>query len=254
MRKMNKLSVVIITKNEERNIADCLETVKWADEIVIVDSLSTDRTVEIAKKYTDKIFLRQFTNYGDQKNFGTEQASNLWILSIDADERISLLLKNEILNAIKQTDYDGYWIPLLDYMFGKKIEHGGWYPQYHLRLYKKDKGKWVREVHEFVTVNGKVGHLKNPLLHFSHLTISNFIQKLDRYTTMEAKNLFAQQKKTNVFNIICLPLVVFIYKFFYRLGFIDGIHGLFLTVSLAYYHFAKHTKLWELWFKNHANK
>lgn len=251
---MSKISVVIITKNEEKNIVNCLETVKWADEIIIVDSFSTDRTVEIAKKYTDKIFLRQFTNYSEQKNFGTKHASNIWILSIDADERVSSELKEEICQAISCGCSDGYWIPHLDYMFGKKIKHGGWYLQYHLRLYRKDKGKWIRTVHEFVTVNGKVGYLKNPLLHFSHLTISNFIQKLDRYTTMETEDLFAQKKKTNIFNIICLPLIIFIYKYFCRLGFIDGIHGLFLAVSLAYYHFAKHTKLWELWFKNHANK
>jgi glycosyltransferase involved in cell wall biosynthesis len=251
---MSKLSVVIITKNEERNIADCLATVEWADEIIIVDSFSTDRTVEIAKKYTDKIFQRQFTNYSDQKNFGAAQASNPWILSIDADERVSSELKEEICQVITKGSSDGYLIPRLDYMFGKKIKYGGWYPQYHLRLYKKDKGKWVRAVHEFVTVDGKIEYLKNPLLHFSHLTISNFIQKLDRYTSMEAENLFLQQKKTNIFNIIFLPLIVFIYKYLFCLGFLDGVHGLFLAVSLAYYHFAKHTKLWELWFKNHANK
>jgi|UniRef100_A0A7V3RFR5 glycosyltransferase involved in cell wall biosynthesis len=251
---MSKLSVVIITKNEERNIADCLATVEWADEIIIVDSFSTDRTVEIAKKYTDKIFQRQFTNYSDQKNFGAAQASNPWILSIDADERVSSELKEEICQVITKGSSDGYLIPCLDYMFGKKIKYGGWYPQYHLRLYKKDKGKWVRAVHEFVTVDGKIEYLKNPLLHFSHLTISNFIQKLDRYTSMEAENLFLQQKKTNIFNIIFLPLIVFIYKYLFCLGFLDGVHGLFLAVSLAYYHFAKHTKLWELWFKNHANK
>ena len=246
---MCKVSVVIITKNEEQNISECLESVEWADEIILVDSLSTDRTVEIAKKYTDKIFVRSFTNYSDQRNFADHRASHSWILAIDADERVTPKLRVEIEQAIKQSGYNGYWIPCLDYMFGKLIRHGGWYPQYHLRLYRKATAKWVGAVHEKVVIDGEVGYLKNPLLHYSHLTISNFIQKLDRYTSLEAEQLYAQDKRPNIIKILFWPLVVFVYKYFYRLGFFDGVHGLVLAVSLAYYHFVKHAKLWEKWYK-----
>lgn len=246
---MERLSVVIITKDEEQNIEACLESVKWADEIVIVDSLSTDKTVEISRKYTDKVFLRAFTTYDEQRNFGNQQASCPWILALDADERVTPALKEEIQRAIREGTRDGYWIPRLDYMFGKMVRHGGWYPQYHLRLYRKDAAKWVGAVHEKVVLNGKVGYLKNPLLHYSHLTISNFIQKLDRYTSLEAEQLYAQGKRTNILKMFFWPLVVFAYKYFYRLGFLDGIHGLVLATSLAYYHFVKHAKLWEKWYK-----
>jgi len=246
---MAKLSVVIITKNEEKNIQACLETVKWADEIVIVDSLSTDKTIEIAKRYTNKIFTRLFTNYSDQRNFADRQASHRWILAMDADERVTPELKAEIEQAVEQSNHNGYWIPCLDYMFGKLIRHGGWYPQYHLRLYRKDAAKWVGTVHEKIILSGEAGYLKNPLLHYSHLTISNFIQKLDRYTSLEVEHLYAQGERTNVLKMLFWPLIVFIYKYFYRLGFLDGVHGLVLASSLAYYHFIKHAKLWEKWYK-----
>lgn len=243
-----KISVVIITKNEEENIVACLETVKWADEIIIVDSLSTDRTVELAKNYTDKVFSRPFKNYADQKNFAGQQASQPWILSIDADERVLDELKKEIIGIVKQDKIDGCRIPRLDYMFGKIIKYGGWYFQPHIRLFKTDKAQWFGEVHESVIVNGKVGSLKNPLLHYSHLTISHFVQKLDCYTTIEANANHQKGIKPNIFNILFIPWVVFLYKYFYKLGFLDGIHGLVLATSLAYYHFIKQTKLWELYY------
>ncbi len=246
-----KISVTIITKNEEENIVDCLETVKWADEIIIVDSFSRDRTVALAKNYTNKIVVHPFENYADQKNFAVQQASNPWILSIDADERVSDELKEEIVQIVNSNLADGYWIPRLDYMFGKIIKHGGWYFQPHIRLFKSDKAQWFSEVHETVIVNGRVGLLKNPLLHYSHLTISHFIQKLDAYTTIEAKAQCQKGIKSNVFKIIFLPGIVFLYKYLYKLGFLDGIHGLVLAVSLAYYHFIKQTKIWEL---NYINK
>lgn len=251
---MLRVSVVIITKNEESNINDCLESVKWADEIVVVDSLSTDRTIEIAKKYTGKIFVKPFKNYSDQRNFANQQASCPWILAIDADERVTANLKAEIRQVLKQDTCVGYWIPCLDYMFGKLIRHGGWYPQYHLRLYRKDIAEWVGVVHEKIVVDGKVGYLKNPLLHYAHLMISNFIQKLDQYTSQEAEYLYVQGKRTNTQKILFWPLVVFVHKYFFRLGFLDGIHGLVLSISLAYYHFVKHAKLWEKCYKSQITR
>lgn len=242
---MSKISVVIITKNEEKNIKSCLESVKWADEIIIVDSFSTDKTIEIAKKYTPKIFVRSFKDYSDQRNYANQQASEPWILTVDADERVTDDLRKEILEAINNVKYDAYWIPCLDYMFGKFIKHGGWYPQYHIRLYKKDKTKWVGKVHEKPYVEGKIGYLKNPILHYSHLKISDFLKKLNRYTSIEAQELYNAGYKPNLLRLIFWPVIVFVYKYVCKLGFLDGIHGLVLAVSLAYYHFMRYAKLWE---------
>jgi glycosyltransferase involved in cell wall biosynthesis len=252
---MSKLSVVIITKNEEKNIRACLETIEWADELIIVDSFSEDKTVEIGKKFTDKIFLKKFINYSEQRNFADEKASNYWILALDADERITKELRGEIIKLINndKSYYDGYYISTLDYMFGKFIKHGGWYPQYHIRLYKKEKAKWKNTVHEIPYIQGKISYLKNPILHFSHLKISNFIKKLNHYTSIEAKELYEIGYKPNLFRLIFWPFIVFAYKYIYKLGFLDGIHGIVLSSSLAYYHFARYAKTWELWFKKEHN-
>lgn len=241
-----KLSVVIITKNEERNIRECLETVNWADEIIVVDSFSTDNTVEIARGYTDKVFQRAFTNYADQRNFAASLASCPWILVVDADERVTPDLKAEIQQVLSDNSFSGYRIPHLDYIFGKPIRHGGWYPQYHVRLYRKDMGRWEGEVHEKVILEGKVGCLRNPLIHYSHLRIANFLHKLNQYTSVEADYLYRRGQRTNILKLIFWPPVVFVYKYFYRLGFLDGFHGLVLAVLLACYHFVKHAKLLEL--------
>ncbi len=241
-----KISVVIITKNEENNIVPCLETVMWADEIVIVDSLSTDRTVELAKKYTNRIFLKPFSNYADQKNYATQKASYEWILNIDADERITDELRVEILKNITQTGVYAFWIPCLDYMFGRPILHGGWYPQQHLRLFNKEYCQWTKSVHETLDVDGKIGSLKNPILHFSHHTMSHFILKLDHYTTMEAESMVRIKRPIRPLALFVMPLIVFLYKYIYQLGFLDGRHGLFLAVSLSYYHFVKYSKFIEL--------
>ena len=252
---MTKLSVTIITKNEEKNMQACLTSVAWVDEIIIVDSFSEDRTVEIVRKFTDKIFLKKFTNYSEQRNFADEKTSNPWILALDADERVTTELKEEIIKLINddQSRHDGYNIPRLDYMFGKSIKHGGWYPQYHVRLYKKKKTRWKNKVHEKAYVQGEIGYFKNPILHFSHLKISNFIKKLDQYTSIEAEELYKEGYKPNLFRLIFWPFIVFVYKYIYKLGFLDGIHGIVLSTSLAYYHFAKYAKTWELWFKKEHN-
>jgi len=251
---MSKISITIITKNEEKNIHACLKSVAWADEIIIVDSLSTDSTIEIARQYTDKIFLKAFINYRDQRTFADRKASNPWILALDADERITKELKKEILeNAIIESKYNAYWIPRLDYMFGKYIKHGGWYPQYHIRLYKRGKAKWIGNVHEKIYTQEKVGYFKNPIMHFSHLKIFYFIEKLNSYTSIEAKELYDKGYKPNLFRLIFWPFIVFVYKYIYKLGFLDGIHGIVLSSSLAYYHFVKYAKTWELWFKKENN-
>jgi len=247
----NGVSVVIITKNEEANIEDCLELVKWANEIVVVDSYSTDKTVDICRMYTNKVFLREFDGYGTQRNFAAEQAVGPWIFVVDADERVPRELRDEILAVVSDESHGcvAFLIPTLDYMFGKMIRHGGWYPQYHVRLYKKGHASWKGTVHEKLEVVGKIGYLKTPILHYSHHTISGFVQKMDRYTSLEAEDLWKQGKRASILRMLGWPILVFCYKYFLKLGFLDGVHGLVLAVSLAYYHFLKHAKLWEMDFK-----
>jgi glycosyltransferase involved in cell wall biosynthesis len=239
------LAVVVITKNEEHNIRQCLESVRWAEERIVVDSESTDRTVAIARECSARIFTRPFTDYADQRNFGDRQASCPWVLALDADERVPPGLKAEIAEALARDGANGYWIPTLDYMFGRAVRHGGWYPQRHLRLYRKSAGQWRGKAHEEMVLDGRAGYLANPLLHFSHLTISHFVQKLDRYTSIEGRTLHAQGKGRAVLNMLFWPPVVFVYKYIYRAGFMDGVRGLVLAVSLSYYWFIKYAKLWE---------
>lgn len=186
----NKLSVVILTLNEERNLPECLESVKWADEIVIVDSFSTDRTLEIAKKYRCRIFRKEFVGFGRLKNFGISKTSNKWVLNIDADERVTESLRGEIRNVLEDPEFDGYYFPRKSYMGKKWLKHAGQYPSYQLRLFRKDKGRFGDSVvHERVRITGKAGYMKNDLIHYNFTSWSEFIEKMNFLTSVEAKEL-----------------------------------------------------------------
>ena len=196
-----KLSVVIITYNEEANIRACLESVKWVDEVVILDNYSTDRTIEIAGKYTDKIFMRRWDGYGSQKNRAIEKATNNWILALDADERVTPELADEIQDLFRKGDppMDGYELPYKVYFGNKWIRHGGWYPEYHLRLFRKDKGGFEeRPVHEKVRISGRVGRLNHYIEHYTYRSISDFIQRMDRYSTLSAETYFKAVSYTHL--------------------------------------------------------
>lgn len=188
---MTTISAVIVAFNEEANIKACLESVKWTDEIILVDSFSTDKTVEIAKQYSAKIFQKKWKGFAADKDFGVTKAASEWIVLIDADERITEKLKEEIKEKLnKVSEYDGYFIPRKNYFSGKWIKHCGWYPNYMLRLFKKDKGRHdKREVHERVVVEGKVGYLKELLEHYSYKSVSDYRQRFDRYTSLEAQEM-----------------------------------------------------------------
>ncbi|MEM2983266.1 MAG: glycosyltransferase family 2 protein, partial [Candidatus Bathyarchaeia archaeon] len=166
--KAGKISTCIITYNEEENIRGCIESALWTDEIVVVDSGSTDRTVEIAGSYTDRIFIKDWEGFTGQKNFATNQCSCPWILSLDADERVSPPLREEIEGLFedgKEPESEGFYIPRHTYYLGRWINHGGWYPDHQLRLFKRDKGRWEGEgIHERVVISGKKGYLKGDIL------------------------------------------------------------------------------------------
>ena len=184
---INKLTSILITKNEEANIKRCLASIKdISDEIIIVDSGSTDKTLQIAKSFNAKIINKGFDNFASQRNFALSKAENDWVLSLDADEEISQELREEISKAIEAEEFDGYLIPRKNIIFGKEIKHTRWSPDKHIWLFKKSKSKFINSIHEEVAVDGHVGELKNPKIHYSHKNIHEFIKKINLYTDLEA--------------------------------------------------------------------
>jgi glycosyltransferase involved in cell wall biosynthesis len=249
---MERLSVTIITCNEEKNIRDCLESVKWADEIIVIDSNSKDKTVEICREYTEKVFVEEWHGFGLQKNLCIEKADCKWILNLDADERIPSGLKEEIVNLLKRNDtYDGYYIARKNF-FGKKwIKYGGWYPDYNLRLFKKEKGRFnERGVHEKVELKGKAGYLENHLEHYTYRDTGDFFERMNRYSTLSAKELYKGQKRASLFNIALRPPFTFFKMYILKRGFLDGYSGFLLALLYSFYTFGKYVKLKE--FSDHA--
>ncbi len=245
-----KLSVTVITLNEEKDLPRALESVKKiADEIVLVDSGSTDKTVEIAKKFGAKVFERKFDNYANQKNFAAEKASGGWILSIDADEEITPELRNEIQLVISHRPLGiaAYSIPRKNIIFGKFIKFTRWQPELdrHIWLWRKDKGKWVGEVHEELRVDGRVGKLKNYKVHHQHETVAEFIEMMNRYSELDAGERVGRGVKFSYLRFLFDPLYNFLVRYIYRLGFLDGWRGFVLSYLMAVYHLELWIKVWE---------
>lgn len=238
------ISAIIIAKDEEKYIRMCLESVKWVDEIIVVDDYSTDKTVDIAKEYTDKIFGRRLDDFSDQRNFAIEKAHGEWILSLDADEVVSEKLADEIKTMSDDTldKYNGFYIPIKHYFFGKEIKYGEWWPSYKKRLFKKGRGRWERPIHEELVVEGRAGYLKGHLQHYAYKNISEFINKTNIYTSMEVEK---GNVSSNVFKILLAPPKVFIYRYILRQGFRDGTYGLIVALLMSFYAFINHAKTWE---------
>ncbi len=239
-----KLSVTVITLNEEEHLSKCLESVKdLADEIIVVDSGSTDRTVHIAKEFGAAIFERKFDNYANQKNFAAEKASGEWILSIDADEELSPELQNEtraVLNNHLSTAV-AFSIPRKNIIFGKFIKYTRWQPELdrHVWLWKKGAGEWRGEVHEELEIKGKVGKLKNPKIHNQYETVSEFLEMMNKYSNLETKRKFSYLR------FFWDPIYNFLVRYFYRLGFLDGWRGFVLSYLMAIYQLEVWIKVWE---------
>lgn len=252
-----KLSVIIITKNEEENIEECLKHIApLAEEIIIVDSYSTDKTVEIAKKFTNKIFQGRFNNYKEKREFALSKASSDWILFLDADERITPLLGKEIQEAIKSQLFDGYLIPFKDIFLGKWLKHGGW-SGYLPRLAKRSKASIQNEVHERLVINGRVGKLSNRIIHYSDPSLHYRVFKTNNYTTLQAVE-YEKNHNENQFQIILkiifLPFIQLIKTYFFQCGFLDGMPGLIRAIMLSYTTFLLHAKRWELRFAKPMKK
>ncbi len=245
---MKKISVVVITKNEEKNIRRCLESVKWVDEIIIVDSQSEDDTIKIAEEYDAKIYSPLWRGYGPAKQEGVKHSSHDWILSIDADEEVSTTLANEIKAVLSQTDIaDGYLIPRKTNFMGRWINHSNWYPDYVLRLFDKTKGGFNSNVvHEAVEVSGQKEYLKSDLLHYSYPTLDEYFRKFNIYTRMGAEDLLAKGKKAGFFTIFIKPVASFIKHYVLKKGFLDGIEGFLISFLSAIAVMVKYAKLREL--------
>jgi len=245
---MISISVVIITFNEERNLARCLDSVKTiADEIIIVDSFSTDSTKIIAKGYNAKVIEQAFLGYGEQKNFATAQASNNWILSLDADEALTPELQKSILEIKKSPAYDVFQMPRLTNYCGKWIKHCGWYPDRQTRLYDRTKGRWEeKRVHEYWRLddaNGKKGLLRGDLLHYSFATITEHLKKIEKYTELAAVAAVENGKRSSLLKIWLSPKWHFFTEYIIKLGFLDGFNGFVICRLSAYAAFVKYAKI-----------
>ncbi len=248
---MKKLSAVVSAYNEENRIEKCLASLKFADEIILVDNSSTDGTAEIAEKYTSKIFSQKNNPSAIDllKNLGFEKATNEWILSVDADEEISGELSEEIQGKLKENISDGingFWIPRRNFIFGKWIEHSGWYPDLQLRLFRKGKGKFIKKhVHEPIMLEGRSDELKEPIIHRNYNSVDQFIKKTFTYAPNEAEEIIRKGYKFSYFDAIGFPLKEFLSRFFARKGYKDGMHGLVLSIFMALYHFLIFAYIWE---------
>jgi glycosyltransferase involved in cell wall biosynthesis len=239
-----KITATIITQNEERNIARAIESLRCCDEIVVLDSGSADRTVELAEKLGARTIESPWRGYAGQKNWAAEQAANDWILSLDADEALSEALEGEIWSLKKSgPKYDAYTMPRLAQYLGKWILHCGWYPDRKVRLYDRRKAKWVGSfVHESVQVEGRIGHLETNLLHFTCDSLSEHLKTMDRYTTLAAEELVSHKTKIGLRHLIVDPMWTFVRTYFFQRGFLDGTEGLTIAYMAALYAFLKYAK------------
>lgn len=241
------LSVVVITKNEARNIEDCLKSVLWADEIVVVDDFSSDNTVNTAKKYTDKIYQRKMDIEGVHRNWAYSKGINEWILSLDADEMATEGLKNEIEEIIKGTEYNGFSIPLRNYIGKYWIQHGGWYPAEKLRLFKKDKFRYEEvEVHPRAFLEGKCGHLKQDIIHKGYPDFSHFLDSINRQSSLEAKKWVIDKRPMSFCRAIRKSIDRFIKGFVFKAGYKDGFIGFMVAFFGGLYQILSYAKYVEL--------
>jgi glycosyltransferase involved in cell wall biosynthesis len=241
---MLKISATIIALNEERNIARAMESLRCCDEIVVVDSGSTDRTVEIASRLGAKVVETHWRGYAAQKNFAMQQASHDWILSLDADESLSEALEAEIWQIKKMGPlYDAYTMPRLAQYLGRWILHSGWYPDRKIRLFDRRKARWAgKYVHESVVVDGRVGHLQSNLLHFTCHSLSEHLRTMDSYTTLAAAELIEQGEHIGWLKLLWDPPWTFVRTYFLKRGFLDGPEGLAIAYMSAFYNFVKYAK------------
>ena len=244
------ISVLVLTKNEEKMIFNCLESVKWADEIILLDNYSTDKTIEISKKFTDKIFSKEFESYDKERNFLADKARGEWIFYVDADERISLQLKKEIEELIKnkKQNFNAYAIPRKNILLGKWQKFGGWWPDYQIRLFKKSSFKgWKGELHEEPMFEGKLGYLKNFLIHLTHRDIASMMVKTAEWSKIEAKLRFnTSHPKISGWRLLRVATTEFFDRLVKKQGFREGTEGWLEALFQSFSVFTTYFRLWEM--------
>ena len=242
------VTATVITLNEGANLRGALESLAWVDEIIVVDSHSTDNTVAIAREFTDKVIVREWPGYLDQKNFAAAQASHDWIFSLDADERVSPALAEEIKALLQRgPTASGYRVPRVTFHLGRWIRSTDWYPDFQLRLYDRRRARWTgRLVHESVGADGPVIDLRAELLHYAYRDLAHHFQTMDRYTTLAARQMHEAGRRTGLWQIAGHPPLAFLRNYIAHGGIRDGVPGFIISALNAYYVFLKYAKLWEL--------
>jgi len=239
------LSVIIITKNEAANIRACLESVAWADEIVVVDSGSSDATAEICRGFGAQVHVHDWPGFGVQKNRALGYATKDWVLSLDADERVTPELRTEIESVLQNPQADGYQIPRLSSFCGRYMHHSGWYPDYVLRLFRRGKGSFSDAlVHESVQLHGSAARMQQPLLHYSYRDFDDVLSKLNSYSSAASTMLERRGKKGSLAQAVLHGLWAFIRTYFLRAGFLDGREGFMLAVMNGENSYYRYIKLW----------
>lgn len=242
-----RVSVVVIARDEAERLRACLESVAWADELVVVDAESTDKTAQIACEFTDRVYVRPWPGFAEQKNFGVEQATGEWILSVDADEEVPGELRQEIETVLAGgAACAGYRIPRRNLFWGRWVRHGGLYPDWQLRLFRRGRGRFVgRAVHESVEVEGEVGRLRGALVHRSYRDVADFLARADRYSTLAADEWLRSGRPVRLSDLVVRPASRFLSMYVVHAGFLDGWRGFLLAALYAYYVFIRSAKVWE---------
>ncbi len=243
-----KLTALIPTGNEEHNIDAVIKSVAFADEVLIVDSYSTDSTIEIAQTHDINLIQREYGNSASQKNWAIPQAKHEWILLVDADERVSPELQKEILKIIEEDgETDAYWIYRQNYFMGRKMNYSGWQGDKVIRLFRKSNCKYEdKHVHAEIIVEGKTGYLKNKLAHYTYKDLGHLLYKADRYTTWGAYDRVEKTKRVTAFHLLIKPMFTFVKKYFFQLGILDGKVGFILAAHSGYYIFLRSLKMWRI--------
>jgi len=244
---MTKISAIIPTLNEEIHIADAIKSVSFADEIIVIDSFSADKTIEIAEKLNVKIIKRKFDDFSSQKNYAIKQATHNWIYILDADERVTPEVKKEIIEAVKNPkDFVGFYLRRTFYFGDRKVNYSGFQRDKVIRLFLKEHCKYSGLVHEKIIANGKIGYFKNKIDHFSYRNYDHYISKLNHYAAIRAEELHHKGKKVNIYHVMIKPGARFFIHYFIRLGFIDGFTGFLVAKTQAYGVLTRYIKLWLL--------
>ncbi|MBI4552406.1 MAG: glycosyltransferase family 2 protein [Candidatus Latescibacteria bacterium] len=245
-----RLSAIIIARNEEAQIGACLDSVQWVDEVVVVDSGSTDRTVEWARARATKVIQTTWEGYVNTKVRAVDETSGDWVLWVDADERVTPELAAEIQAVLRHAgdEYRGFYIARKAIFLGRWMKHCGWYPGYVCRLFRKDAARFDGAlVHESVVVDGRIGYLKEPLIHYTDTTLEHYVEKFNTYTTLAAQQLYQDGFRFRLIDLLVRPPFAFVKMYVIKRGFLDGLQGLILCVLSSCYVFTKYAKLWHLW-------